>query len=79
MKTAKIQLSVLLWGVAGLFRVLGKFDDSIKKHLKEKNFTAQFRIKDGSVARWFTFNDGKVTSRSGINAQAEVVLTYHTA
>jgi len=78
-KTANVQLSVLLWGVAVLFRVLGKFDDSIKKHLKEKNFTAQFRIKDGSVARWFTFNDGKVTSRAGINAHAEVVLTYHTA
>ena len=43
MKSANMELTVLMWGIAGLFRVAGKFDVSLKKHHQEMNFTMQRR------------------------------------
>ena len=43
MKSANMELTVLMRGIAGLFRVAGKFNVSVKKHQQEKNFTAQCR------------------------------------
>ena len=45
-------------------------------HVAEKNFTAQIKSRDNSVGRWFKFENGRITSSSGINNKAEVVLTF---
>ena len=45
-------------------------------HVAEKNFTAQIKSRDNSVGRWFKFENGRIKSSSGINNEAEVVLTF---
>ena len=45
-------------------------------HVAEKNFTAQIKSRDNSVGRWFKFENGRITSSSGINNKAEVALTF---
>ena len=47
-----------------------------KTHLAEKNFTAQIQVKDKSVGRWITFNNGNIISSSGFHKKPEVVLSF---
>ena len=49
-----------------------------KTHLAEKNFTAQIQVKDKSVGRWITFNNGNIISSSGFHKKPEVVLSLKT-
>ena len=65
-------LRLLLWWQALRYT-------EFRKHLSEKNFTAQIKIKDNSKGRSFKFENGKVISSSGINKDAEVILTFKDA
>jgi len=50
-----------------------------RERLKEKNFTAQIKVKDNSAGRYFTFKDGAVTSRSGIHPSPDITIIYRNA
>jgi trimethylamine-N-oxide reductase (cytochrome c) len=50
-----------------------------KSRLKEKDFTAQIKIQDNSVGRYFTFINGKVISKKGILPNPDVCLTFRSA
>lgn len=79
MKLANVKFSIILGALGLLLRILPLFDSALRKRLKEKNFIAQIKTKDKSTGRWFRFNNGRVSTGSGINSQAEVIMTYHTA
>ena len=51
---------------------------SFKNRLKEKNFTAQIKVKDNSQGRYFTFKDGKVSSKSGIHSSPDICMTFRS-
>ncbi|MCL1833337.1 MAG: molybdopterin-dependent oxidoreductase, partial [Leptospirales bacterium] len=78
MKTARMKLTFLLWVLPKMFSVMSTLNSAFKKRIKEKNFTAQIKTKDG-IGRWYTFKEGKVKSGAGINPAAEVAVTYHDA
>ncbi len=73
------QFSLILLGLKFLLWWQSLRYKEFKKHLSEKNFTAQIKIKDGSTGRTFIFNNGRIISNSGINQKAEVVLTFKDA
>ena len=50
-----------------------------KTRLKEKNLTAQLKLKDNSRGRYFTIRDGSVISRSGIHAAPDVTVIFGNA
>ena len=65
--------------LAGLYQALegtAKKYPEFKKRLKEKDFTAQFKVRDNSVGRYFTFKGGKIESKAGIRAKAEVTTVF---
>ncbi|MCJ7660068.1 MAG: hypothetical protein MUO67_13060, partial [Anaerolineales bacterium] len=79
MSLAEIKLATILFGVGQAFKVQAKRDHVYRKRLKEKNLTAQIRVVDNSVGRYFTFKDGKVTSESGIHSNPEVEMIFANA
>lgn len=76
---AKIIVSIKLFGIKLLLRQKAMMYTSFKNRLKEKSFTAQIKIKDNSIGRYFIFSDGKFSSKRGIHASPDVCLTFRTA
>jgi trimethylamine-N-oxide reductase (cytochrome c) len=43
------------------------------------NFTAQIKIRDHSRGRYFTFSEGRMTSKSGSHPRPDVLMSFTTA
>ena len=50
-----------------------------RARLKEKNFVAQIKIADNSFGRFFSFQDGKVSSQAVIHHSPEICMSFKTA
>ena len=74
-----MKLSLILWGLSILLRWTARRHVAFHERLKEKNFTLQFQVLDGSVGRSYTFKDGVVTSKSGVRADPDVMIGFKTA
>ena len=74
-----LKLSFILFGLNILFRYCSWRYPEFQERLKDKEFTAQIRTKDGSVGRWFSFGINGYKSGTGINKYAEVIMTFKTA
>jgi len=75
----KTRLAVQLYGMEKAIRVAARLYPEFQKKLAEKNLVAQFKVRDNSQGRAFTFQDGKVTSRAGIHPNPDVVLSFEDA
>ena len=73
---ASFKFSLILLGLRLLLWWQSITYKEFKKHLSQKNFTAQIQIKDKTIGRWFTFKNGKILSSSGIKNKPEVTLTF---
>ena len=73
---ANTMFSILLFGVKMLFWLTAMRFPFFKNRLKEKNLTVQIKLKDNSTGRYFTFQDGKVISKSGIHASPDVTMIF---
>ncbi|MBW1772821.1 MAG: molybdopterin-dependent oxidoreductase, partial [Deltaproteobacteria bacterium] len=74
-----MKLSFILFGLYQLLKVTAIWHKSFKNRLKEKNFTAQIKVKDDSIGRYYTFTGGKVVSKSGIHSNPDVVMSFSSA
>lgn len=70
----KLQFSTLLLGLEKMMKFTAMKHSSFKKRLEEKNFTAQIKIADNSLGRYYTFNQGKIKSRSGIHPHPDISM-----
>ena len=70
------KFSLILFGLAQTLKIQARRYPAFAERLKEKNFTAQMRTKDGKAGRYFTFKDGKVISRKGLHPNPEVELIF---
>ncbi len=66
----KVQFAVTTWGMAQLMRVQSRRYPEVRDWLAKENLVAQVKIRDNSQARYYIFQDGKVTSRHGIHPKA---------
>ena len=73
---ASFKFSLILLGLRLLLWWQSITYKEFKKHLSQKNFTAQIQVKDKTIGRWFTFKNGKILSSSGIKNKPEVTLTF---
>ena len=73
-----MKLSIILYGLYLLLRIAAARNPAFRKRLSEKSFTAQIRTKDGGIGRWYRFGRG-VRSKTGLNPDAEVVLSFQNA
>ncbi|MDP6426805.1 MAG: molybdopterin-dependent oxidoreductase [Rhodospirillales bacterium] len=74
-----MKFSIMLLGLLWLLRYAAWRHPHFKKRLKEKNFTAQMKTRDGSVGRHFTFKDGKIISKSGVHPDPDMCLIFKSA
>jgi len=72
-------LAAILFGLEKAINRTAKKYPAFKERLAEKNFTAQIKIIDDSVGRYFTFDKGKVLSRRGIHANPDICLMFKDA
>jgi molybdopterin guanine dinucleotide-containing S/N-oxide reductase-like protein len=61
-----------------LTRTAAKFP-FFKARLKEKNLTAQLKLKDNSRGRYFTIKDGEIVSGTGIHSSPDVTVIFGSA
>ncbi|HOP64663.1 MAG TPA: SCP2 sterol-binding domain-containing protein [Spirochaetota bacterium] len=61
-----------------LIKKTGK-DAEFKKKVSEKNCVVQIKTADNSKGRYFTFNNGEITSTGGIADNPAVSLTWSDA
>jgi molybdopterin guanine dinucleotide-containing S/N-oxide reductase-like protein len=76
---AKVTLSITLFGLKLLLKQRAMMHQSFRDRLKERNFTAQIKVEDNSIGRYFTFSDGKIISKRGIYSNPDVCMTFRSA
>ena len=79
MALSEVKFAALLYSLTHVLRLMGRRHENFKARLAKKNMTAQMRTADGSVARYFTINNGRVTSASGMHAAPDITITIASA
>ncbi len=74
-----IKFSLILWGLAQLLKYAAWRFPAFLARLKERNLVAQIKARDEEIGRWYAIRDGRVTSGSGLRADADVTLAFKTA
>ncbi len=75
---AKKQLSTMLMMLPAMLRLFAGRSERIKFLIGEKNFTIQLRTRGKSFGRWYKFENGKISSGSGINESADACLSFQS-
>src|SRR3984885_2785096 len=76
---AKTKLPVILFGAAQLLKGPARRNPDFKTRLKEHNFVAQIMTRDEEIGRWIAFNDGVVSSGSGMHDKPDIKLMFKNA
>lgn len=76
---ANLIFSGALLGLRILFGLTAMRFVFFKNRLKEKNLTVQIKLKDNSRGRYFTFRDGRITSKDGIHTRPDVTMIFGSA
>jgi molybdopterin guanine dinucleotide-containing S/N-oxide reductase-like protein len=79
MNTDEMKFSLLLLGLEKILKWAARKYPSFQGRLKEKSFTAQVKIKDNSIGRYFTFSDGKIISKASIHPDPDICMTFTSA
>ena len=75
----QMQFATILYGLEKVINRTARKYPAFKKRLAEKNLTAQIKIIDDSVGRYFTFDNGKVFSRRGLHDNPDVCMMFKDA
>jgi trimethylamine-N-oxide reductase (cytochrome c) len=75
----QMQFATILFGLEKVIHRTAKKYPAFKARLAEKNFTAQIKIIDDSVGRYFTFDKGKVFSRRGLHDNPDICMMFKDA
>jgi trimethylamine-N-oxide reductase (cytochrome c) len=68
--------NTLLWVIRVILWWTAIRHPSFKSRLGEKDITAQIKLKDGSLGRYFTFHQGKLTSRRGLHPKPDITMIF---
>lgn len=75
----KFLLTGILLALPGVLQSAALVYPQVRAKLREKNLIVQIRLRDGSVARHYTFKDGRVRGRAGMHPKPDTILTFHNA
>lgn len=71
-----MKLSIILWGIPQAMRIAARLYPAYGERLKQKNLTAQFRLKDQPVGRWIKLENGKITSNNGLHPSPDLSIIF---
>ncbi|MGO9361679.1 MAG: molybdopterin-dependent oxidoreductase [Xanthobacteraceae bacterium] len=72
-------LPVVLFGIAQTMRAAALVFPAFRDKLAEKTAVVQISTRDGAVARWYAFREGRLTSRRGVRKDADMTLWFKNA
>ncbi len=78
-KVAKAKLKTGFLALPTAIKAAAKRSEAVKKLLHSKNCVVQIELRDKSWGRWFAFQDGQVTSKSGVHAAPDGTLLFDSA
>ncbi len=79
MKLRNLQFATILFGLEKIIKRTAKKHPVYAERLKENNFTAQIKLADDTVGRYFIFKNGTLRSNSAIHSSPDVCLTFQSA
>ncbi|MEO1080267.1 MAG: molybdopterin-dependent oxidoreductase [Pseudomonadota bacterium] len=68
----------ILFALTPMLQRTGKKSAAFRSEMARHNCVVQIKVKNNSVGRYFRFQDGKVTSKSGIHPAPDVALVFKT-
>jgi len=71
-----MKFSILLFGMVQALRLTARLYPKFAERLKEQNFTAQFKLLDGSEGRWIRLENGRIKSKKGFCEKPEVTFWF---
>jgi hypothetical protein len=74
-----MKFQILLYVLGRKIKSKVKKDPEFKKKISDKNCTVQIKTADNSKGRYFSFNNGEVTTCSGVSSNADVSLVWQDA
>ena len=74
-----LAFSTLLYGIAIAMKFTAWRHPAFRERLKEQNLIGQIRVKQLPTGRYYIIKDGKVSSRSGIHPNPDVVVAVKSA
>jgi hypothetical protein len=69
-------LPLVLFGVAQLLKRASQRHPRFNRRVQEHNFVAQIMTRDEGIGRWFSFNDGIITSHAGLHEKPDIKLLF---
>jgi trimethylamine-N-oxide reductase (cytochrome c) len=72
----QLQFSAILFGLEKMLKRTAKKYPAFAERLREKNLTAQIKIADDSAGRYFIFDNGKISSKSGIHPNPDISMMF---
>src|ERR1035441_1964666 len=70
---------LLLWGLSVALRFYEKRSPPLRALMRERDFLAQIRLKDGLRGRWYRFSNGALTSARGVVSEPDVLIQFKSA
>ena len=73
-----MKFSIILWGLSLALKLAARFYPAFAARVRERNVIAQFKLQDNSQGRWIQFENGKITSKSGIHTKPDLSIFFQT-
>lgn len=74
-----MKFQILLYVLGRKLKSKLKKSPEFKKRVSEKNCTVQIKTADNSRGRYYTFNNGEITSNKGVATDPTVALVWEDA
>lgn len=72
----RILLKTILFGLSIALRVVPRLSREFRDEMRRHDITAQIRLKDRSVGRWYTLTGGRVRSGAGVQDKPDVTMEF---
>lgn len=69
-------LRAILYSLTHVLRLTASRSAGMSAFMRRRNCVAQIRLRDGSIARHYVFQGGRVTSRGGLHPKPDVTMTF---
>jgi trimethylamine-N-oxide reductase (cytochrome c) len=71
--------SIVLFGMVQALRLAATVYPEFSQRLKQRDITAQFKLKDNSEGRWISIKKGKIHSRTGILENPDLSIVFQSS
>ena len=71
---AEKKVKAILFGLAYGLKLKIRKNEMFRDLVSREDFTAQIKLMNGGIGRWYRFKGGKVTSQAGIETSADFTI-----